>query len=155
MPVTITPKPASPGSLAGFEIRCTCGWSATSSIRTGAQELAAGHEDWHWKELVRENKEALAYFESLTKMSEQELVDTWHEVTEQDYYYMLECVPPRAMQGGAFACGETMTHHPTLGPLHECGTIVGDRYYLRVAPVLKFNPRAYAAEILNKFGRTK
>lgn len=45
---TITPKPASEkGALDGFQVTCTCGHVAGSSLDVLAKQHAAAHLRWH------------------------------------------------------------------------------------------------------------
>lgn len=71
---------------------------------------------------------------------------TWQEITEEHYYYLLKVVPPAVYKNGAFAVGETIRYTDD-GPIHDVCCKVGGRYFTRIGPLFKFNSAIYTAEI--------
>ena len=55
------------------------------------------------------------------------MCDTYSEISEDDYYYMLEVLPPHAMIGTAFAMSEFNTRSLT-----NMAIKVNNRYYVAV-----------------------
>jgi|GEM_PF-3253630 len=49
----------------------------------------------------------------------------WIETTEEMYFEMLECVPPRAMARGWFLVGEPKTHNEQGEAVHACFRMTG------------------------------
>lgn len=76
------------------------------------------------------------YYQVLKRLTPDELTREWREITSRDYDYLLDCVPPRAINTSAFMVGECMTH-TDHGPIYEvcvcitCGA--SRRYFARPA----------------------
>ena len=61
---------------------------------------------------------------------------TWNESTEEQYWEMLECLPPARMSGGAFLVGEPIDHIAGTGePTFEMYRKVGDKFFVSSRPV--------------------
>lgn len=94
------------------------------------------------------------YYEALKKLTPDQLKAEWQEITLDQYWYLMEVVPPRKMHGQAFMVGECMTH-TEHGPVYEAVTCVlddnGAHYFARPAYLQSFNPETYAAEIRAQF----
>ena len=50
-----------------------------------------------------------------------------YEITEEAYWWGLECVPPRMMKQGAYLCGEPYTDNEQGEPLYSAAFADGDR----------------------------
>lgn len=46
-------------------------------------------------------------------------IKEWVEVSERDYWYALEAVPPAYHRNGVFACGESYTHNDNNEPVYS------------------------------------
>lgn len=96
----------------------------------------------------------MEYYDAIKGMSPDTLKTEWQEITLDQYWYLMECVPPRCMKSHAFMVGECMTH-TVHGPVYEAVTCVttddGARYFSRPAHLHTFDPKAYAAEIRAQF----
>lgn len=94
----------------------------------------------------------LEYYDALKKMNRDEMAQLWREIAEDEFWYLLECVPPLKFTGEAFICGEALTHSlVNLGPIHEAGISLGGRYFSRPIHVLYFSVTQYLKEIRDKF----
>ena len=65
----------------------------------------------------------------------------WIETTEQMWWDMLECVPPRAQAGGGrFLVGEPQRHNAQGHAAHACFWARSDgRHFARYMTVAEFN----------------
>lgn len=52
-----------------------------------------------------------------------------YEITEEAYYWGLECVPPASMRSTAFLCGEPYTHDNEGKPLFSAAVKTRGKYY--------------------------
>ena len=65
---------------------------------------------------------------------------TLHEMTEEAYYWGLECVPPRAMRSTAYLCGEPYSDDlETMRPVYSMGVQVGQRFFTCLMTVAQFD----------------
>ena len=96
------------------------------------------------------SKDPLKYFEVLKQLSRDDLKKQWRQVTEDEYYRMLEVLPPARMKHNAFMVGEPMTH--SLNGIYYGAYIKlsNGTFWHRPALLHKFNPSAYAQEILQQ-----
>lgn len=63
----------------------------------------------------------------------------WIETTEDMFWQMLECVPPRAERRGAFLVGEAKCHNSEGQAVHACFVHRGaDRYFAKYMTVAEF-----------------
>lgn len=99
----------------------------------------------------------LAYYAVLKTLTPKDLEDEWQEITCQDYDYLLDCVPPRAIGAASFLVGECMTH-TEHGPIYEavvCLTCLDQtpprRYFSRPAHVKTWINNDYVGEIKRQF----
>lgn len=61
------------------------------------------------------------------KAARQDTPVTWTEITEEEYFEMLEVLPPACMLGSYFLVGEPMDHHALTGrPRYEAFGQVGE-----------------------------
>lgn len=64
----------------------------------------------------------------------------WIPTTEQMYWDMLECVPPRAMAGGRFLVGEPQTHNAEGKAVYACFMErPSGQFFARYMTVSEFN----------------
>jgi hypothetical protein len=71
----------------------------------------------------------------------------WCEITEEDYWYCLEVLPPYYFDGG-FAVSEACTHNDRGEPTYLCVATVKGRHYARELTLREANieaPRLRAA----------
>jgi Protein of unknown function (DUF1419) len=105
--------------------------------------------------LEKLNPATIEYYEAIRTLSPEELTHEWQEIELDQYWYLMECVPPKAMKGATFLVGECVTHHEK-GAIYEAVTsIITDdeaRYFSRPALFQTFNSEAYTAEIRAQFG---
>ena len=71
----------------------------------------------------------------------------WVETIEKTFYDQLECVPPKAMKGNAFAVGECYS-----GNSYAMFVEVDERFFGKICGILTFNSAKYTEEIKNQFG---
>lgn len=64
--------------------------------------------------------------------------DAWIETTEEMYYEMLECVPPRAQERGRFLVGEPLRHNEEGKAVHACFRRSGNDFFARNLTVEQF-----------------
>jgi hypothetical protein len=57
--------------------------------------------------------------------------ENWILTTENMYWQMLECLPPRAMDNGGFLVGEPLRHNSEGKAVHACFRRVGDQFHAR------------------------
>lgn len=104
--------------------------------------------------LEKYDPSTVEYYEAIKAMKPEELRREWQEITLENYWYWMECVPPRAMKGHAFLVGECMTHTKD-GAIYQAVTcvLIDDEahYYTRPALLQSFNPETYAEEIRAQF----
>ena len=62
-----------------------------------------------------------------------------YEITEEAFYWGLGCVPPVAMRGGAYLCGEAHAHTFDGQAIYSMGVEVGKRYYTALLTVKQYN----------------
>lgn len=92
----------------------------------------------------------LAYYDALKKASPEELKATWEEISTEEYWYLMECLPPIRMKDNAFMVGECMTHG-NHGTIYEAVITVGECHYARPAYLQEFSPEEFTAEIVDLF----
>jgi hypothetical protein len=63
--------------------------------------------------------------------------EAWIPTTEDMYGKMLDCLPPRAMSGGAFLVGEPLRHVDGKA-VHACFKQVGSSFFARNLTVEQF-----------------
>ena len=64
---------------------------------------------------------------------------TLHEITEEAYWWGLECVPPREMRSTAYLCGEPYSDDLATGkPVYSFGVQVGKRFFTCLMTVAQF-----------------
>ena len=86
------------------------------------------------------------FYNVLRKLSADQLKSEWLRTSEEDYYQMLECLPPIRWTGKCFMVGECMTSTRD-GDIYECFIQVNNKYYKRPALIDTFSPSDYLAEI--------
>ena len=96
------------------------------------------------------NRTTVEYYTAIQALSPEQLTKEWQEITLDDYYYKLECVPPKVWKDNAFMVGECMTHHP-CGAIYEAVVQVDERYFSRPALLQSFNPARYSQEVQEQF----
>jgi hypothetical protein len=74
----------------------------------------------------------------------------WVEVSEKQYWYALEVVPPDAQAGLAFSLGEANRHHQGR-QMNHMFIEVNDRFFCKLDFLQDFNAKKYEAEVLAKF----
>lgn len=68
--------------------------------------------------------------------------DAWIETTEDMFWQMLECVPPRAQHPDRFLVGEAKTHNEEGKAVHACFKEVLGQYFAKHMTVEHFNQGA-------------
>ena len=63
----------------------------------------------------------------------------WIPTTEDMYWQMLECVPPRAQTASRFLVGEPQRHNEAGKAVHACFKQVGSSYFARYLTVEQFS----------------
>lgn len=63
----------------------------------------------------------------------------WEEITEETATWLLECLPPAARSGPAFAVGETLDHMDDGRPVHTVVVKVDGKFYSKPWPLGEFN----------------
>jgi len=71
------------------------------------------------------------------KKLQTEFLDKRSEVTAENYYYFLECVPPRAMASNGFLVGEADDHDATGAPRYGMYYTEQGKYYYAGKATLK------------------
>jgi len=92
----------------------------------------------------------LKYYEVLKAIHATNLWQEWQEETQEQWYQMLECVPPIRMKGHAFMVGECATHTQD-GAIYDAHIEIDGKYFWRPALLQSFNPANYRAEVRVKF----
>lgn len=92
----------------------------------------------------------VAYYDAINSLSPEQLAREWREITLDQFYYLLECLPPKVWKDNAFMVGECMTHHQR-GAIYEAVAQVDERYFARPALLQSFNPATYTQEIQKQF----
>ena len=64
--------------------------------------------------------------------------DVWIPTTEDMYWDMLECVPPRATFGRAFLVGEAERHNAHGEAVYACFNEVGNEVFAKYMTVAEF-----------------
>lgn len=64
--------------------------------------------------------------------------DAWIPTTEEMFWEMLECVPPRAQFGGRFLVGEAERHNEHGDAVHACFKQVGTSHFAKYMTVQQF-----------------
>lgn len=70
--------------------------------------------------------------------------DAWIPTTEDMYFEMRDCLPPRTMSGGRFLVGEPKTHNAEGKAVHACFRMTGTisdgtaRFYAKHMTVSQF-----------------
>jgi hypothetical protein len=59
----------------------------------------------------------------------------WHEITEDQWWQLLECLPPARQGSGFFAVGEPADHDDRGVAIHVFCVRIDDRYFLRELPL--------------------
>jgi hypothetical protein len=65
--------------------------------------------------------------------------EDWIETTEDMFWEMLECVPPRVQERGRFLVGEAERHNDEGKAVHACFKEVGNRFYAKYMTVEQFH----------------
>ena len=86
------------------------------------------------------------YYNILKTLTADALIAEWREIDEDQYWYLLECVPPIRMKDNAFMVGECLTH-TQAGAIYEAVVRIGNRYFSRPAPLSSFDPAVYESGI--------
>jgi hypothetical protein len=68
----------------------------------------------------------------------------WIETTEEMFWNMLECVPPRAQEPSRFLVGEALRTNDAGENVHSCFKECGGRYFAKNMTVAQFKERVTA-----------
>lgn len=68
--------------------------------------------------------------------------DAWIPTTEDMYWEMLECVPPRAFVPGCFLVGEAERHNDEGKAVHACFKETGSKFFAKYMTVEQFQSGA-------------
>ena len=79
---------------------------------------------------------------------------TWLETCEAVYFDQLECVPPAAWKGSAFAVGEAWSCD-RYGVIHAMFIQVQARYFCKMDYLYKFNFDEYEKEVINQIANER
>lgn len=72
------------------------------------------------------------------KGARQDSTVTWTETTEEQYWEMLEVLPPACMRGGGFLVGEPCDHHAVSGkPRFQAFIKHGGKHYAASRPMTR------------------
>lgn len=72
---------------------------------------------------------------------------TWDEITREQYWYWLECLPPAYHGAGAFLVGEASDHHSVSGaPRYQACIERGDKFLASSRPMTRAEFRAYLSQ---------
>lgn len=96
------------------------------------------------------NPASVEYYDAIKALSPEQLKSEWQEITIDQYWYWLGCLPPKVWKNEAFMVGECMTYH-TQGAIYQACVQVGERYFTRPALLKTFDPQVYNEEIRNQF----
>lgn len=70
------------------------------------------------------------------KAARQDSPVVWDEITEEQYWCWLECLPPAVRLGGAFLVGEPHDHHATSGmPRYQACNETGGKWFTSSRPM--------------------
>jgi hypothetical protein len=86
------------------------------------------------------------YYDVLETLTPDQLKREWKQATKEDYWHMLECLPPIRMAGNAFMVGECMTFSKD-GAIYDLFIEINGRYYRRPALLSSWNSAEYMKEI--------
>jgi hypothetical protein len=100
--------------------------------------------------MTMDNNDMHQYYETLKVSTPEQLKQRWSEISQNDYYYFLECVPPVCMNDNAFMVGECITHG-VAGPIYDTCVKIDERYFMRPAYLTQFNPAILSAEIRSQY----
>jgi len=115
---------------------------------SAARRLITGRKNPHV--LEQYSPGTLPYYAALKALTPEELSQEWQEITLEQYWYLMECVPPIHVKSRAFMVGECLTH-TDRGAIYEAVCQVDERYFARPALLQSFKPNTYAEEIRRKF----
>lgn len=77
---------------------------------------------------------------------------TWKVTTRDQYYDMLEVLPPAIWRGTCFAVGEPVSYDETThSQTYDIYIEIDGTYYTALKPIRTFNPGKFAAEIRQQF----
>ena len=79
-----------------------------------------------------------------------EKLKSWSKISEDDYWYLLEVLPPAAWKSNAFMVGEPWTHDEH-GAVHQVVVSIKGQHFTRNAHIRTFNPGRYTQEIVSLF----
>jgi hypothetical protein len=113
--------------------------AVTREVKSGSEIMLPNYSDNPRK-----------YYDILETLTADQLKSEWKETTKDDYFAMLECLPPIRWTHKSFMVGECVTHSPA-GSIYEAFTIVNKKYYKRPAPLSGFDDLAYHNEIRTQF----
>lgn len=68
--------------------------------------------------------------------------EAWIPTTEDMFYEMLECVPPRAQERGRFLVGEPLRHNEEGKAVHACFKQSGNDFFARNLTIEQFRGNA-------------
>jgi hypothetical protein len=86
------------------------------------------------------------------KTREEVEANGWTEVSEERYYYLLECLPPERIGPSAFAVGEPLCqldedYRDDTKTVYDCLVAVGRRYFSKPNTLDRFDPARFEAEV--------
>lgn len=95
-------------------------WSSMTEYADGREhDLDCVDEIYDWPQACKLGAKDLGHGRPLTL----------YEITEEAYWWGLECVPPAWMYSTAYLCGEPYTHNNNGDPLFSFGVRLNDKYY--------------------------
>lgn len=97
-----------------------------------------------------ETENRLEVYKKIKAMTEAQLVETWQEITDKQFWWYIECVIPARWDLPAVASGEP-TCEGVEGTIHTVVCLVDGRCFKRHGTVELFNPARYITEIKKKF----
>lgn len=89
----------------------------------------------------------VTYYRIIGHMTEEQLSILWMEITDRDYWRLLECVVPARQIFNAFMVGEPMIEAGLQGAIHRAVCLVEGRCFTRPSTLELFNPAKYISEI--------
>jgi len=72
----------------------------------------------------------------------------WKRITEEHFDYMLGCVPPEALQGNAFLCGEALRFNQKGENVFSAFIMIGEAFYENEKTLREFDPAEWVREIV-------
>jgi len=54
-----------------------------------------------------------AYYDALKELTPEQLTKEWQEIDQKEYYYLLECLPPKKFDGVTFMVNEFLNWYLT------------------------------------------